>query len=130
MSNCCDPTPYRRFFNRKEATRNVRSYRRRGLDPMASSMVDYLLSTGIDGTTILEVGGGVSAVQIELLKAGAASSLNIELSSGYDEAAQALAEEEGLEDRMARRIGDFVELQHDLEPMDIVVMNRVVCCYP
>jgi len=36
MPDCCDPTPYRRFFNRKEADRNVRSYRKRGLDPMAT----------------------------------------------------------------------------------------------
>ncbi|MFB3051745.1 MAG: class I SAM-dependent methyltransferase [Acidimicrobiia bacterium] len=130
VSNCCDPAPYRRFFNRKEAERHARGYRRKGLDPMASSMVQYLVSRGVEAADVLDVGGGVGAIQLELLKAGAAKSVNVELSSGYEEAAQRLAEEEGFEDRITRQLGDFVEHQHEFEPADIVVMNRVVCCYP
>ena len=97
---------------------------------MASSMVEYLVSRDVQGADVLEVGGGVGAIQLELLKAGAASTVGVELSSGYEEAAQRLAEEEGFEDRITRRLGDFVEHQHEFEPADIVVMNRVVCCYP
>jgi magnesium-protoporphyrin O-methyltransferase len=130
MSECCDPTPYRRFFNRKEADRNARSYRKRGLDTMAKGVVDFLVSGGVEGADVLEVGGGVGAVQIELLKAGAAKTVNAELSSGYEDAALKLAKEEGVEDRITRRLGDFVEDCDDIEPADIVVMNRVVCCYP
>jgi magnesium-protoporphyrin O-methyltransferase len=130
MPDCCDPTPYRRFFNRKEADRNVRSYRKRGLDPMAKGMIDFLVSGGVEGADVLEVGGGVGAVQIELLKAGAAKTVNAELSSGYEDSALKLAKDEGLEDRITRRLGDFVENEDDFEPADIVVMNRVVCCYP
>ena len=97
---------------------------------MASSMVEYLVARGVEGADLLEVGGGVGAIQLELLKAGVAKSVNVELSSGYEEAAQRLAEEEELKDRITRRLGDFVEDQHEFEPADIVVMNRVVCCYP
>jgi magnesium-protoporphyrin O-methyltransferase len=128
--HCCDPVSYRRFFNRKEAQRRLRAYRRRGLDPMATSMVDYLKTQAIEGVELLEVGGGVGDLQVELLKAGVARSVNVELSSGYEEAATELIEAEGLEDRMTRRLGDFVELCDDLDPADIVVLNRVVCCYP
>ena len=130
MPDCCDPTPYRRFFNRKEADRNVRSYRKRGLDPMAKGVIDFLVSSGVEGADVLEVGGGVGAVQIELLKAGAAKTVNAELSSGYEDSALKLAKAEGLEDRITRRLCDFVEDDDDFEPADIVVMNRVVCCYP
>ncbi len=97
---------------------------------MASSMVQYLVSRGVDGADLLEVGGGVGAIQLEFLKAGVAKSVNIELSSGYEEAAQRLASDEGFEDRITRQLGDFVEHQHEFESADIVVMNRVVCCYP
>lgn len=130
MSDCCNPTAYRRFFNSKEAARNVRSYRRNGLDPMASSMVQYLAAQTIDGSEVLEVGGGVGAVQIELLKSGVANTVNMELSSGYEKAAEELAREEGVEGRIERRLGDFVERQDEVDPADIVVLNRVVCCYP
>lgn len=130
MSGCCDPTPYDTLFDGKEAARNARSYRRRGLDSMAESMVEYLISAGIDGATVLEVGGGVGAIQLELLGAGAASSVNVEISRGYEEAATQLIAARDLEDRITRRIGDFVQDQDEFQPADILVMNRVVCCYP
>ena len=93
-------------------------------------MVEYLVSRGVEGADVLEVGGGVGAIQIALLKAGVARTVSIELSPGYEEAAQSLAQEEGFEDRITRRLGDFVELHDDVDRADIVVMNRVVCCYP
>ena len=33
-------------------------------------------------------------------------------------------------DRVDRRIGDFVTDAATIEPHDVVVMHRVVCCYP
>ncbi len=130
MSQCCDPVPYRRFFNTKEASRRLRNYRRRGLDPMAAGIVDYLKTQNIAGADLLEVGGGVGDLQVELLKAGVASAISIELSDAYEDVAVQLAEDEGFADRMTRQFGDFVELQNELETADIVVLNRVVCCYP
>lgn len=38
--------------------------------------------------------------------------------------------ENGLQGRVGRRHGDFVEVGTALEPADVVVMHRVVCCYP
>jgi magnesium-protoporphyrin O-methyltransferase len=130
MTDCCDPTPYRRFFNRKEAERNLRHYRKKGLGPLTTGMIDFLVSTDVQGADVLEVGGGVGAFQIELLKEGVSSTVNAELSAGYEDAALKLAREEGVEDRITRRLGDFVEQRDEFDPADIVVMNRVVCCYP
>ncbi|MGA8038484.1 MAG: SAM-dependent methyltransferase [Acidimicrobiia bacterium] len=130
LSDCCDPAPYRRFFDQKQAERDLRSYRRRGLDPMAARLVDYLDANDLTGLTVLEVGGGIGAIQIELLRRGAASATNVELSPGYEKVAETLSEEEGLSDRMTRDVGDFVTGQETYGPADVLVMNRVVCCYP
>lgn len=130
MSDCCDPSPYRHFFNRKEAGRKIRQYRKKGLEPMATSMVDFLVSEGVESANLLEVGGGIGAIEIELLKKGVTSAVNVELSAGYDEAADELAAQEGVADRIERKIGDFVEVQDEIDPADIVVLNKVVCCYP
>ena len=48
-------------------------YRRRGLDRTARRMVDLLTEAGIDGATVLEIGGGVGEIELELLERGAAS---------------------------------------------------------
>ena len=79
---------------------------------------------------MLEIGGGVGAIQIELLKAGAATAVGVELTPTYEEAAAGLLREAGFEDRVERRIMDFAEAHTSVPPADIVIMNRVVCCYP
>ena len=93
-------------------------------------MVEFLEVHGIEGATVLEIGGGVGEIQIELLKRGAASSVNLELSPAYDEEAKRLLREMGLEDRAERRLHDIAVEPDGVEAADIVVLHRVVCCYP
>jgi hypothetical protein len=129
MSECCNPAGYRQFFNEKEARRSLRRYDHKGLDKMTQGMVDYMTSRGMTGRTVLEAGGGIGALQVELLKAGASRAVAVELSGGYETVARELLSREGVADRAERLIGDFTELTVDLEADD-VVMDRVICCYP
>lgn len=129
MASCCRPGDYDRFFNRRFARRLARTYRKRGLDKAARKMTDFLKDRGLEGATILEIGGGVGEVQIELLRAGAARAQNLELSTAYEEEARSLAEEAGVGARVDWRIHDIAEDPEAVEPADLVVMHRVVCCY-
>jgi magnesium-protoporphyrin O-methyltransferase len=121
MPGCC-ASDYRRFFNRKFAAADLRRYRRRGLSETERDLV--ALAGDIRGASVLEVGGGIGALQLELLDAGAARATNVELSAGYEDAAAELLGERDVD----RRVGDFVV--DDTTPHDVVVMHRVVCCYP
>lgn len=129
MSGCCDPSGYRHLFNTKEAERRYRSYQRKGLDSMARRLVRHLVDDGVRGSTVLEVGGGVGSLHVELLEAGAESVIHVEISDAYEPFAQRLLDERGLTGRVDRRVGDFTVLADELQA-DVVVMNRVVCCYP
>jgi hypothetical protein len=129
VSACCAPR-YRKVFSKRLARRDARRYRRKGLDKTARLIVDRLAERGVSDASVLEVGGGVGSIDIELLKAGARDATVIELSEEYDGEAAALLAENGLEGRVARRHGDFVELEDEVDPADVVVMHRVVCCYP
>jgi hypothetical protein len=51
-------------------------------------MVGFLEESGIEGATVLEVGGGVGEIQIELLRRGAERSVNLELSPAYEREAE------------------------------------------
>ena len=53
-------------------------------------MVEFLQERGIEGATVLEIGGGIGEIQIELLKRGAARTVNLELSPAYEEEAATL----------------------------------------
>ena len=129
MSACCGPA-YDRFFGARQARRDAKRYRKHGLDQTARRLVDELAQHGLDGASVLEVGGGVGAIDLELLGQGAKRAVVVELSNGYDEEARALAAEAGVEARIERRHGDFAEEEASIEPADVVVMHRVVCCYP
>lgn len=129
MSDCCSPSGYERLFDPRAARRSLRIYDKRGLNKTARLVVDYLKSRGVEGHRIIEVGGGIGAVHIELLKAGAVTAVNVELSPGYQEAAAELLRREGLEGRVEQVVGDFTEMAEGMEDGD-VIMNRVICCYP
>ncbi len=108
----------------------AKRYRRRGLDRSAQRMVEFLKQRGIEGATVLEVGGGVGEIQLELLKRGAARAVNLELSPGYEAEAAELLRAAGLAGRAERRLHDIAVDPDGVEPADVVVMHRVVCCYP
>jgi magnesium-protoporphyrin O-methyltransferase len=77
------------MFNDRFAKRMATRYRKRGLDKTARRMVELLTERGVQGATVLEIGGGVGEIQLELLRRGAASATNLELSPGYDAEAAA-----------------------------------------
>jgi magnesium-protoporphyrin O-methyltransferase len=118
------------MFGERFARRVAARYRKRGLDRTAQQIVDFLAERGIEGATVLEVGGGVGDIQIELLKRGAGRTVNLELSGAYEREARALLDEAGLAGRADRRIVDIAVAPESVEPADAVVLHRVVCCYP
>ena len=130
MSDCCTPKGYRTIFSEKNAHSEAKRYRREGLDKLSRRIAELVKERGVEGRTILEVGGGIGAIEIDLLKAGASRAANVELTPTYEDAAAALLGEVGLGDRVERRVGDFVEAGADVEAADIVILNRVICCYP
>jgi magnesium-protoporphyrin O-methyltransferase len=127
--DCCNrPSGYETFFSEKQARRDARAYRKKGLGAPARWIVDAVRRRGVERSTVLEPGGGIGSIQLELLKAGAAHSTVVELSPAYEAVAAELAREVGFEDRIERRVADFA--QNGVGDADIVVLHRVVCCYP
>ena len=129
MSGCCDPRGCDQMFGDGFARHVARKFRRRGLDAVAGRMVDFLAADGVAGATVLDVGGGVGEIGIELLRRGAARATTLELSPAYDEEAWRLAREAGVADRVRRRQVDIAATPAAVEAADLVVLHRVVCCY-
>ena len=130
MSDCCTPRGYRWLFSQRRADVDARRYRKRGLDRTSRRILELLVARGVAGRTVLEVGGGIGALQVELLRAGASHATSVELTPTYEAAAAALLRERGLTGRVEREVADFTEIADGLAPADIVVLNRVICCYP
>ena len=130
MSDCCDRTGYQTVFSYRFARRVARMYCRRGLDRTQRRLVTFLTERGIEHASVLEIGGGVGEIQIELLSRGARKATNLEISRNYEPEAEALLERFGMVDRVQRRFVDIATSPNAVEPADVVVLHRVVCCYP
>ena len=70
MRGCCT-RDYERLFGARAAARDARRYRKHGLQGSARALVD--LAGDVEGASVLEVGGGVGAIELELLAGGAAT---------------------------------------------------------
>lgn len=129
MPGCCEPGDFDKIFSPTQARRDAKRFVRSGLGAQSRWIFDALAPQA-SGRTVLEVGGGVGGLQIELLRAGAAHATNIELSPGYEGVARELLEANGVADRAERSIGDFVAEEQRVPAADLVILDRVVCCYP
>jgi SAM-dependent methyltransferase len=128
--SCCTPTGYRTIFGAKTVERDARRYRRKGLAGSARWLLHALTGEGVSEASVLEVGGGIGGLQIELLKAGAAHATNVEIIDSYEAAAGALIADHRVGGQVERHIADFAEHPHEMPAADIVIMHRVICCYP
>ena len=93
-------------------------------------MVASVSTESLDGARVLEIGGGIGRIQAELLAAGAEEGEIVELVSAWEPYARELARERGLETRTSFHVVDILEEPDRVEPADVVVLNRVVCCSP
>jgi 16S rRNA G966 N2-methylase RsmD len=130
MEECCGRPGYDSTFDDRFARRLTGRYRRRGLNRTQRRLVGFLVDRGIQGASVLEIGGGIGEIQVELLRRGASHVTNTEISTSYEKDAAELLARTGVRDRVTRRFVDIAELPDDVESADIVVLHRVVCCYP
>ncbi len=99
------------LFDRREALRKLSSYQRQGPSQTARLLLDAVKAAGVEGATLLDIGGGVGVAQLELLAAGLRSATDVDASSAYLDVAREEAQRRGYGDagelspRRLRRAG-------------------------
>jgi magnesium-protoporphyrin O-methyltransferase len=118
------------MFGERTAQHDLRRYRTKGASKPTRRLLAALRAGGVEGASVLDIGGGVGAIQHELLEAGAERALGVDASPAYLRAAREEAERRGHGDRIDGRHGDFVALADEVPEADVVTLDRVICCYP
>ena len=80
--------------------------------------------------TVLDIGSGIGAMSLELLEAGVQHAICVDMSPAALAANAEEAKRRGVGDRIEQVEGDFVATASTLPLVDLVVLDRVVCCYP
>lgn len=126
---CCQCQGIEREFSADEAERMLREYREAGPSDTTQLLIEAVREQGVEDLTLLDIGGGVGAIQHALLDAGASAVTAVEASTAYARTAREEAERRDLSERITVHHGDFVEVADQLAPHDVVTLDRVICCY-
>ncbi|HLX35360.1 MAG TPA: class I SAM-dependent methyltransferase [Candidatus Limnocylindrales bacterium] len=127
--NPCDCPGCANRFSDKAAAEGLRRYRRSGPDPTTRELLGAIVAQGVEGASVLDIGGGIGAIQLELLAAGARTTTSVDASPPYVAAAAAEAASRGLAERARHIEADFVAVAAEVEAADVVTLDRMICCY-
>src|SRR5437867_11764965 len=90
---CCGASGCEGQFDRKRAARELKNYRAHGpAHPTTRAMSHLLRRAGVDGSTLLDIGGGIGAIQYDLLEAGARQVTAVDAYSAFQQADRAVCE--------------------------------------
>ena len=127
--DCCGCQGADGIFDDRQAQRDLKRYRAKGPKRTTRMLLHALTEEGIDGASLLDIGGGVGAIPLELLPRGIERATAVDASSAYLRAARSEAERRGHAERIDFRCGDFVELASEVARHDVVTLDRSICCY-
>jgi len=117
------------IFDQRRAAQLLEKTRRRGPQKTTRVLLEALKSRGVEGKSLLDIGGGIGVIQHELLECGLAEVTGVEASSAYLETTRAETERRGHAARARYFLSDFVALAPAIPAADIVTLDRVICCY-
>src|SRR5467141_4518583 len=103
-------------------------YKSNGLTASSQVLLDFISSKGLGGKTVLEIGCGTGFFSLETLRNGASSCVGVDLSSAAIHEANEFAKESGLQDRARFEVANAASTRQPAS--DVVVMDKVLCCYP
>jgi magnesium-protoporphyrin O-methyltransferase len=117
-------------FGEEEAKANLKDYRHCGPAKQTQLILEAVRSLGIRNVSLLDVGGGIGTIHHELLKDVASEATHVDASSAYLKIATEEAERIGHSEQVKFIHADFTDVANELPQVDVVTLDRVVCCYP
>ncbi len=125
--HCCDANE---FFDTKAAKKELRKYVRNGAKGPTRHINDFVNGLIAEDDSLLDIGGGIGAIQWNFFENGGTSTTDVDASQGYVETAKDYAATIGQLENASFHVGDFVDVSEKLEVHDFVTMDKVICCYP
>ena len=126
--NCCEME--NNTFGEERAKVDIRDYRRRGPANQTKLILEAVRSLGLKEASLLDVGGGIGTIHHELLKDVASEATHVDASSAYLKIATEEAKRLGHSEQVKFIHADFTDVADELPQVDVVTLDRVVCCYP
>jgi magnesium-protoporphyrin O-methyltransferase len=117
-------------FGEDTARGDIKAYRKRGPANQTKLILEAIRSLGLKGVALLDIGGGVGTIHHELLNDVASEAIHVDASSAYLKEARQEAARRAHTEQVQFIHADFTDVASSLPPVDVVTLDRVVCCYP
>ncbi len=125
--HCCDAD---HFFDLKVAEKDLSKYRKKGVKGATKKLIQALSQFNRKGRSLLDIGGGIGAIQWDHLENGGGRTSDVDASWAYLNAAEKYSRSQGWEEHTTFLQGDFVDQESNPGRHDFVTLDKVVCCYP
>jgi Methyltransferase small domain len=125
----CGCDGFETTFDRRTAEQDRDRYRRDGPDATTRLLIGFIQRYGVAGKTVLDIGGGIGVIDLELLRGGAGQAVLVDASKAALKVARDEARRANVLDRVEFVAGDFVREAQTVDAADFVTLHRVVCCY-
>ena len=126
---CCQCQGIENMFDKKAARRALKRYLKKGPSKTTEMLLKAIHKTEVKGLGFLDIGGGIGAIQYDLIKAGASSGTSIEASPAYIDLVKEEIHKNNLAEIIDFKHGDFTAIASDVDSADIVTLDKVICCY-
>ena len=127
--SCCQCQGIESMFDKKAAKRQLKRYLKKGPSKTTSMLLDAIHKKGVQGLEFLDIGGGIGAIQYDLIKGGASGGTSIAASSADIDVVKDETLQNDLVDTVSFKHGDFTIMASDVDAADIVTLDKVICCY-
>jgi magnesium-protoporphyrin O-methyltransferase len=117
-------------FTEDRLKSDIKEYRKRGPANQTRLIIEAIRLLGLKDIALLDIGGGIGAIHHELLGNVASQATHVDASSAYLKIAAEEAGRRGHGGGVKFIHADFTDVAPDLPQVDVVTLDRVVCCYP
>ena len=123
----CNCIGIEKTFGEKNAKHKLKQYLKKGAGKETKTLINAFKNFNLKNKSLLDIGGGIGAIPIELAKQGVFGVTGVDASTHYlkiakKEISKILSDVKFIE-------GDFVDLADEIPEHDIVTLDKVICCY-
>ena len=128
QEHCCGVD---KVFDLREAEKQRKKYLRSGPRSSTAALIEHMRPSVKQGQSLIDIGGGIGVLGVELKASGLSSYTSVDASSGYQKiASELLAKDSNQSMELSFICGDFVEENDKVGIAEHVCLDKVICCYP
>jgi methyltransferase family protein len=113
------------FFDKKTAKKQYKSYLKKGPSRVTKKLIGQLEKIKT-GASLIDIGGGIGAIQWWFLKHGGEQTFGVDASSGYTALAKEHAAKNNFKESAHFMMGDFTDKSEELTKADHVTLDEAI----